>query len=148
MESPLRHQPGLIKLNHTIPAETAIKKAIGDLDMRPLGLDTVDLNNFRERMFNNLNQFPIFSKVTTSLTTSTEPPHGDNRAKDLGDWSVTMSKLMPELPKGHPCQPWNHGEEPRGQDETSTSQGWQDLHLPQEASGHCVVLLGTSENKL
>ena len=111
--SQLWHRPRLIKLNHTIPAETAIKKAIGDLDMRPLGLDTVDLNNFRERMFNNLNQFPIFSKVTTSLTTSTEEPsHGDNRAKDLGDWSVTMSKLMPELPKGHPRQLWNHGEEP------------------------------------
>ena len=48
-------------LNHIIPAETAIKRAIGDLDMRPLGLDTVDLNNFLERMFNNLNQVPIFS---------------------------------------------------------------------------------------
>ena len=53
MESPLRHQPGLIKLDHIIPAETAIKRAIGDLDMWPLGLDAVDLNNLLERMFNN-----------------------------------------------------------------------------------------------
>merc|ERR1712002_1288582 len=45
----------------------AIKRAIGDLDMRSLGLDSVGLNNFLERMFNNLNQVPIFSKVTTSV---------------------------------------------------------------------------------
>ena len=44
----------------------AIKRSIGDLDMRPLGLDAVGLNNFLERMFNNLNQVPIFSKITTS----------------------------------------------------------------------------------
>ena len=43
----------------------AIKAAIGSLDLRKTGLDVVNFQNFLERLFNQINMVPLYSRVKT-----------------------------------------------------------------------------------